>query len=886
MTRDVQELFALVADLPAEERLRAYARHGVSEELQAEVESLIRHDKMSGSPLTGLVQESAADFLEGGAAAVGSLCGPFRLVEVIGSGGMGAVYLAERIDGEIEQRAAIKFLRWGISEGAFRERFLRERQILAELEHPGIARLLDAGRTQSGQPYLAMEYVAGTPLDVYAAGLDMRAKVELILQVCDAVSYLHRNLVIHRDLKPSNILVDSQGRAKLLDFGIAKVLDAAIEAGATREVLLTPEFASPEQLRGAAQTTATDVYSLGAVLYSLLTGRSPHAGLSEQGTSLDEAIAVREAAPASSVNRAVPRDMDFILAKAMRKQPEERYASAESFAGDLRAMLEHRPVKARQGDTLYRMRRWMRRHWIPAAAGAVTVAALTAGLFIANRERRVAEQRFNQVRVLVKELFALDKEITGLAGATKARHQLVSTALRYLEALSQSAEGDPEMAFEVGAAYAQVALIQGVPVRNNLGLYAEAEQTLAKAEKHLREAVAGRPQDRRAIWELSQTAQARMILAETGGRREDAIEHARRAAEWLRSWEKSGEIAGDELPGAAMTYSNIGLTYTNAQRYEEAARHARQAVELERKHRPDQRSVSGALGILGNALRFQGDLEGALAACREARENLEREARPDESRSQFNLASALWREAVTLGSYDGVSLGRHEEAAALLEREIEILERLARADAHESGSRLRTATAVRELGPLLLEPDARRSIEVYELGLRRLSEVQNNRTARLQEADLLAGITYPLRALGRQADSTRSVKQALAKLKSAGGMAEERVFIGSEADRVLRAEAEDFAARGEARLAAAKYEDLLKLVEASNPNPGADLRDAMGMSRILRGLSQAHALAGNTEAATQAAGQRLELWRGWQQKLPGNAFVERQLALARAASEQ
>jgi serine/threonine protein kinase len=189
---------------------------------------------------------------------------------------MGAVFLAKRADGEVEQRVAIKFVRSAAEETTFRDRFLRERQILASLSHPGIARLLDAGHTAGGQPYLVMEYIDGTPIDVYAETLDLRGKLRLFLLVCDAISYAHRNLVIHRDLKPSNILVEAGGQPKLLDFGIARILDEQTDRNLTKELLLTPDYASPEQVRGAAHTTATDVYSLAAVLYRLLTGRSPH----------------------------------------------------------------------------------------------------------------------------------------------------------------------------------------------------------------------------------------------------------------------------------------------------------------------------------------------------------------------------------------------------------------------------------------------------------------------------------------------------------------------------------------------------------------------------------------------------------------------------------
>ncbi len=880
MTKEAQELFAAVVDLPEPERKRIYLDRGTPELLCTEVESLIGFDSGEDGLITGLVAEPAAELAAGDSIQTGMEAGPFRLVERLGQGGMGTVYLAERCDGEIRQRAAIKFLRWDIPDGIFRERFLRERQILAELDHPGIARLLDAGHTRSGQPFLAMEYVEGIPLDQYAEKLDVRGKVELMLQVCEAVAYLHANLVIHRDLKPSNILVDAQGLTKLLDFGIAKVLDATAPAWATREVLLTPEYASPEQLQGAAQTTATDVYSLGAVLYALVTGQSPHAGLRDHAATLDEAIARREPSLASQLNRAVPRDLDFILSKALRKKATDRYSSAEALAEDLASLLDHRPVRARQGDAVYRVARWTRRHWIPMLAASVTLIALVTGLWIAQRERAVAEARFNQVRVLVQELFGLDEKIRGLTGSTQARHQLVSTALRYLEGLTASASNDPALALEAGAAYAQVAQIQGVPTGSNLGRFDEAESTLALAQRHLEDASKGLPGDRRVPYELFRVSQFRMILADSRRRKPEAFEHARAALSQIGEFERMGGPDEREAQDLGMAYTNIALFHFNADQFDDAARLARRAVDLERKFASTRAKPSGALGILGNALRFQGDLLTAAAVTREAREQIEAAGKPGNLLNQLNLASALWREAVVLGSQDGVSLGRHKEAIALLEREIGILERFSVADTRESTSRLRTATAVRELAPLLGTDRPARALEYYEVALRRLGEVEKNRTARLQEADLLAASAAPLRRLGRGEEASRRVAAALSKLGAAGGIPKDQWEAGSEADRVLRAEAEDLAARGLAVQAAAKYERLLELAVAAKPTPESNLRHATSLTRIYRGLARAQQVAGNLGRADQLNRRNLEMWQGWQRRLPANPYVDSQVEVA------
>src|SRR3984893_2453649 len=258
MRRETEILFHELVELSPDERETCFRERRVPADVRAEVEELLHFDTGSDHILTECVSSVAARSLQSNTATrEGDRCGAYRLGRVLGRGGMGSVYLAERADGEVDRRVAIKLLRFGGDEPAFRDRFLRERQILANLSHPGIARLLDAGQTGDGQPYLVMDYIDGSPIDVYAKELDPREKVALFIQVCDAVSYAHRNLIVHRDLKPSNILVDSRGQVKLLDFGIAKILDGSGNQTQTRERLLTPDYASPEQVRGGVHTTAT-----------------------------------------------------------------------------------------------------------------------------------------------------------------------------------------------------------------------------------------------------------------------------------------------------------------------------------------------------------------------------------------------------------------------------------------------------------------------------------------------------------------------------------------------------------------------------------------------------------------------------------------------------
>ncbi len=386
---------------------------------------------------------SDAAFAAPSASPDGQLIGAYRLTRELGRGGMGAVWLAVRADGELSRQVAIKLPHALLGE-QFIERFRRERDILASLTHPNIAQIYDAGMTRGdGRPYLVMEYVDGVPIDAFSEGIAIRERLELFLLVCDAVSYAHEHLVIHRDLKPSNILVDKSGQPKLLDFGIAKLLDDAGDVTHTSERLMTPGYASPEQIRGGVQTTKTDVYSLGAILYKLLTGRSPH--VSDSGTSQAVEIAMGKASvpAASSLNPGLPRDLDFVLRKALRREPEERYTSPESLSVDLRAFLNSRPVTARSDDAWYRTRKMLRFYWAPVAAAAMVIASLGAGLYVANRERAIAQKRFAEVRQLAHTfVFEVYDDVARLQGSTKTRETMVRTGLEYLARLGESAGND------------------------------------------------------------------------------------------------------------------------------------------------------------------------------------------------------------------------------------------------------------------------------------------------------------------------------------------------------------------------------------------------------------------------------------------------------------
>ncbi len=387
--KQVKEILDAALALPAEERMSLVSEACNDDvELRTEVESLLACDGQANefleTAVRPAVQRSPVEAQP--EALAGARIGPYKVLSEIGRGGMGAVYLAERDDHEYRKQVAIKLVRGDVDSASVVRRFRQERQILAELEHPNIARLLDGGTTNDGVPYLVMEHVEGVPIDAYceARNLSVDQRLELFRTVCSAVTVAHGKLVVHRDLKPGNILVTSEGTPKLLDFGIAKLLtpQPGSEHTVTGTLLMTPEYASPEQWRGGPVTAASDIYSLGVILYRLLTGRGPYRVASDLPHELGRAICEEDPEPPSAAvvpqtRRWLAGDLDAIVLKALRKEPERRYGSAEELSEDIRRHLEGLPVTARKDGLAYRAGRLVRRNR-PVAVTALTMAISAA----------------------------------------------------------------------------------------------------------------------------------------------------------------------------------------------------------------------------------------------------------------------------------------------------------------------------------------------------------------------------------------------------------------------------------------------------------------------------------------------------------------------------
>ncbi|MGE0360334.1 MAG: protein kinase [Vicinamibacterales bacterium] len=804
----------------------------------------------------------------------GSTVGAYSLDVPLGVGGMGVVWKAHRSDGRYEGAVALKLLQLAVLERHAEATFTLEGTLLARLSHPNIARLLDAGVTAAGQPYLVLEYVEGRRIDAFAEAqrLDVPARLELLLQASDAVAHAHTHLVLHRDLKPSNVLVDGEGRVKLLDFGVGSWLDLeprGEEAAGSRR--FTPEYAAPEQVQGGAVTTATDVYGLGVLLYLLVTGHRP----TEDGPRRPSEVVAD-----ARTRRRLQGDLDAIVAKALKRDPAERYESVSALAEDLRRHLRHEPITARPATVAYRTVTFLRRHPWPVAAAIVTVALLSVGLFVTDRQRRIADSRFQQLRQLSGQVFALDASLNYVPGTTQAREVLVAASLQYLEGLSAAARSDLDLAYEVADGYVSMARIQGVPTGPTLGRFDDAEASLLTAHTLIETVLAARPSDLRALVLSVDIRHDRMIVAESVRRVADAIAHATGAAMRIEDVLDDERTTPAQRQAVIARYSNIALANINLRRYDEGVRLARRHVELVRTMGADPGVLSTSLSILANALRLQGDLYGALDVIRESRAYADRVPDTPNTGSipMFNGYGLLLREGFILGEDRSVSLERPMEAMVPLREAFEMMEAGARSDPGDYTSRSRVGTVGRELGDILRWRDPSEALAMYDAALGRLDEIQNNVRARRDSALTLAGSSYALRRLDRVSEAKQRIEKALAILTDTKDYPARTLAFDDALFTVLLARADQLADEGRVAAAIAEYQTLLTQVTQTKADVDHDLRDANSLALLYEGLARLHRASGDTGQAAALDGKRLALWQHWDRTLPDNPFVQRRLA--------
>jgi len=684
-------------------------------ELRREVESLLECDG-HGQEVFGAAISRLAGTLPH--VANGATVGSYRLVREIGQGGMGTVFLAERVDGQFKQQVAIKFV---IGGEWLTTRFLQERQILALLKHPNIARLLDGGVTEQGVPYMVMEYCPGMPITTYCRqhALGVERKLELFRQVCAAVEHAHRSLIIHRDLKPGNILVQDDGQVRLLDFGIAKLLepDPSAETG-TGARWLSPDYASPEQVRGDTPTTATDVYSLGAVLYELLSGEGPHKLASHAPAEVARVICDT---PVPALNRG--DELDFIVMMALRKEPERRYGSVAQLSEDVGRFLSNHPVLARPDSTMYRVRKFVRRNRMGVAAAAALTLLLIASSGIAawqarvaRNEAREAQLRFSQVRKLANTfLVDFDREIRALTGSTPARTMLVKTALEYLGSLKAGAGKDPTLLREIATAYEKVGDVQGSPSESNLGKRDDAVASYKQAVALWEQLERMDPKDTSVWVGLSGALQKLSDISGPDEYLKRGVELAERALPLRLDDAEAYQAA----IGAEMRLGNRQMNRSNGKAALEIYTRGLKIAEDWVKKMPGPTSEETYVLVLpqiaGAALR-KGDMNLAVDTVQKTIAQRERflEKEPGNVRHRRALYRAYYLQGLALGHPNYQHLGRREESIQSLQKAVGIAEELLTADPQNAMARTDVADGHWALGGVIGERDARAAVKLLQ----------------------------------------------------------------------------------------------------------------------------------------------------------------------------
>jgi len=680
----IRALFEGALAVAAPERQSWIDRHAPDKSVASEVYELISCYEQ----WPDFLEESAALGLVAGdvpvSPPVGRRLGPWRLEREIGRGGMGVVWEAVRDDQTFRQRVAIKILSAGLQSSSGIARFVEERQILANLCHPGIARLLDGGSMEDGSPYLVMEYVEGERLDEWLAhSPSLGERLRVFLSICPAVEYAHRHLIVHGDLKPANIMVTPEGEAMLLDFGVARLLGPGLDGlTRTRTRLFSPRFASPEQVRGQPVTTATDIHALGVLLYLMLTERQPYASGIEDTLEVMRAICSDEPATSSSApvpwRKALRGELDAIVLQCLRKDPEERYRSAHDLSEDIAAWRDGGPVRAHRPGWVQRARKLVRRNRALSAAIMLAVLSMIGGSGVAfwqahqaRQERQRAEMRFQQVKRLAHSvLFDLHDAIKDLPGSTAARRLLVQEALEYLRELEATGGNSRELDSELAAAYMRVGDVQASLGRANTGDSAAAMQSQLNARRLAVSAALANPGDERQTQQLreidirlSEVYQQQGDTRAWGELRAEinkisaglAARHPQdRKLRFLALWDRAWTLGEG---------GNLGA-------WQNTLSAARDALALEPRDPESIRYLARCYRNLGDAYKNTGDRASALESYRQALAIDDKRASAEPASAQpkmdlyFDLVASGWEHHDA--GHEQVAVVEFERAARLL----------------------------------------------------------------------------------------------------------------------------------------------------------------------------------------------------------------------------
>lgn len=735
--RGIDELFELALEMPAAGRAEQLLSDcGGNETLRDRVLALLESDAQARGAAfwdSSAIEIEARQARDRTPIEPGLQIGRYRLLTVISSGGMGTVYRATRDDAEFRKFVAVKVIKHGMDTDLIVDRFRTERQILANLEHPNIARLLDGGTTADGLPYLVMEYVEGRPIDEYATRnqLSIPQRLQVFQTVCSAVEYAHQNLVIHRDLKPGNILVMQDGTPKLLDFGVAKLLlpglpDAQSQPAMTAIGFMTPDYASPEQVLGEAVTTVSDVYSLGVLLYGLLTGRLPYRLKSRRPDEVASAICTQVPEPPSTAAIRLPDDLDRIVLMAIRKEPQRRYASVRMLSDDIGRFLAGLPVIAHKDTLGYRAAKFVRRHTAAVAAGCLALLCLLAAMAgiawearIARAQKMRAEQRFSDVRKIANSfLFEFYDSIENVPGTLKTRQLIVRRAFEYLDSLARDAGDDHVLQAELAVAYDKVGLLAF-----NESASLEAYRKALAINEGLVQVEPGNPRYRQQL--AASYGWLASLLREMGDSA-GALENARKAVAAMQRLVDTHPMDPPYRAGLADADQEFGKMLAQVGR-------AREALEIEQKalaidqdlFHQDPTNLSYRRAVMIGSLFIarleasRGDDAAALARSRAALESAEALSALDPSNTAYRRD--LWICHSRLGEATA-KLGN--PAAGLVEyrKALDYIEALSAADPGDTGhqrglavTRLAIADLLSRLGRNAAAlPEYRRAIAISQ----------------------------------------------------------------------------------------------------------------------------------------------------------------------------
>lgn len=766
--RDMEAIYDAAVDLPPAERDRYLDEQcGPDTDLRREVAGMFA----DAAGFTGVVESAAAAATDDDADPwVGRRLGPYRVLRLIGHGGMGAVYECLREEG-FEKRVAVKLVKYTFDSDLARRRFQQERQILARLDHANIARLLDGGDYQGRVPYLVMEFVEGRPLLDACAGLPIAARLRLFQKILAAVSYAHAELVVHRDIKPANILVTRDGEPKLLDFGIARLTGQEASGTLTMSAVMTPDYASPEQVKAEPAGVATDIYSLGATLYEILSGARPH-GLETYSTAeIYRAICENEVRPPSqraadpALGRQLRGDLDTLVLHAMAREPAKRYPSADAFRAEIDRFLEARPLTVRPASTTERAWKFVRRNRLSVAAAIVVAASLIAGTTVSAIEARRAQRRFAQVRELANTfLFQLYDQVTPLPGSTAVRASIVETARKYLDGLAREAGGDQGLLVELADAYERLGTVEGQIGSANLGKVEDARVSFRHAlDLYARLGVGPRSplQLRRKaamVWWLL----ARLEFA--GYHDADAGADALRARDLLQGT-LSDPAARRVRASAESTIGEIRVREgkpAEALGLFESVQRALLDLRASGFQDPglaeDMEAVSQRIARARVSLA---DLDGASAVYDE----LLRNSPPCDEQGPLGrecrtVAVHLTWAADVYAATDRPNLGDPAKGSRLYEKALHITERFVAQDPEDRQARYELAVRYGKLGDSVWESNPTRALALYEQALATALPLVSKEQLEILRSSYLTAVCRPLVKLGRIAEARHGFEEA------------------------------------------------------------------------------------------------------------------------------